>query len=204
MKSSLIVGVLAVAILGYIGFNTLRTAAPGSRGVPAGRPLPPFAIPLAASSLQGDANVATRPNEGAAGRRPACAVRGPRILNSCQLAARGPVALAFFATRSRRCEDQVDVLDRLRGRFADVGFAAVAIRGSRKAVRGLVRARGWRLPVGYDHDGAVADEYAVAVCPTITFAYRGGQVAGTSLASLDAAGVVRWLRRIGVGGSGGR
>jgi AhpC/TSA family len=196
MRSSLIAGVVAIAILGYIAFSTLRTTGPGSRGVPAGHALPPFAVPLAVSTLQGDANVATRPNEGAAGRRPACAVRGPRVLNSCQLAARGPVALAFFATRSRRCEAQVDVLDRLHGRFADVGFAAVAVRGSRADARALVRARGWRLPVGYDHDGAVADEYAVAVCPTITFVYRGGRVAGTSLAPLDAAAVVRWLRRI--------
>ncbi|HEY7076022.1 MAG TPA: hypothetical protein VH418_11655 [Solirubrobacteraceae bacterium] len=189
-------GVLVVAILCYIVLNTLRTAGPGSRGVPAGRQLPPFAVPLAASTLNGDANVATRPDEGAAGRRPACEVRGPRILNSCQLAERGPVALAFFATRSRRCEDQVGVLDGLRARFPGVGFAAVAVRGSRDDVRALVRTRGWRLPVGYDRDGAVANVYAVAVCPTITFAYRGGRVAGTSLSSLDAAGVERWLRRI--------
>jgi hypothetical protein len=189
-------GVLVVAILCYIALNTLRTSGPGSRGVPAGRQLPPFAAPLATSSLQGDANVATRADEGAAGSRPACQVRGPRILNSCQLAERGPVALAFFAIRSRRCEDEVGVLDRLRARFRGVGFAAVAIRGSRTDVAALVRARGWRLPVGYDHDGAVANAYGVAVCPTITFAYRGGRVAGTSVSWLDAGGVERWLRRI--------
>jgi hypothetical protein len=189
-------GVLVVAILCYIALNTLRTSGPGSRGVPAGRHLPPFAAPLATSSLAGDANVATRAGEGAAGSRPACRVRGPRVLNSCQLAEQGPVALAFFTTRSRRCQDEVGVLDRLRARFADVRFAAVAIRGARSDVAALVRARGWRLPVGYDHDGAVADEYAVAVCPTITFARRGGRVAGTSLSWLDTAGVERWLRRI--------
>jgi hypothetical protein len=191
-----LLGLLVVAILCYIALNTLRTAGPGSRGVPAGRRLPPFAAPLATSSLQGDANVATRPDEGPAGHRPACQVRGPRILNSCELAERGPVALAFFATRSRRCEDQIGVLDGLRRRFPDVGFAAVAIRGSRADVARLVRARGWRLPVGFDHDGAVANVYAVAVCPTITFASRGGRVAGTSLSFLDAAGVERWLARI--------
>jgi hypothetical protein len=189
-------GVLVVAILCYIALNTLRTHGPGSRGVPAGRPLPPFAAPLATSTLEGDANVATRPHEGAAGSRPACQVRGPRIVNSCRLAERGPVALAFFAIRSRRCEDEVGVLDGLRARFPDVSFAAVAIRGSRADVAALVRARGWRLPVAYDRDGAVADVYGVAVCPTITFARRGGRVAGTSLSFLDAAGVEGWLRRI--------
>ena len=36
-----------------------------------------------------------------------------------------------------------------------------------------IRERGWKLPVAYDHDGAVANAYAVAICPTITFARRG-------------------------------
>jgi hypothetical protein len=197
-----LLGIVVVAALAWITLNTLRTNGPGSRGVPPGRPLPPFAVPLATSSLQGDADVATRPDQGAAGRRPACSVRGAEILNSCQLAQRGPVALAFLATRSRRCEDQVDVLDRLRPRYPDVSFAAVAIRGSRSAAADLVRRRRWRLPVGYDRDGAVANLYAVAVCPTITFAYRGGRVAGTSLSTLDAAGVTRWLRRIRRGPGG--
>ena len=54
-------------------------------------------------------------------------------------------------------------------------FAAVAIRGEpRRRARARRARRGWRLPVGYDHDGAVANAYAVAVCPTITFAHRGG------------------------------
>jgi hypothetical protein len=40
------------------------------------------------------------------------------------------------------------------------------------------------MPVGYDHDGAVSNAYAVAVCPTITFARRGGKVASTSFSLL--------------------
>ena len=88
--------------------------------------------------------------------------------------------LAFFATRSKRCEHQVDVIERVRRRFPDVGFAAVSVRGNRGDVRDLVRKRGWGMPVGYDHDGAVTNAYAVAICPTITFARRGGVVADTS------------------------
>jgi hypothetical protein len=168
--------VAALVILAYITLNTVETKAPGSRGVPVGRPLPPFAVPLATSDLQGDAQVDPRR---------ACGVRGPKILNSCQLAERGPVAIAFFATRSTRCERQVDVLERVRRRFPGVGVAAVSVRGNRGDVRRLVREHGWRMPVGYDHDGAVSNAYAVAVCPTITFARRGGKVASTALSLLD-------------------
>ena len=35
------------------------------------------------------------------------------------------------------------------------------------------------MPVGFDHDAAVTNLYAVAVCPLVTFAGRGGTVTGT-------------------------
>ncbi len=177
-----IVGVVAVLALAYITLNTLGTEKPGSRGVPNGKPLPPFAVPLATSRLVGDAQVDPKK---------ACKVRGADILNSCQLAERGPVVLAFFATRSKRCEDQVDVLERVRRRFPDVGFAAVSVRGDRGDVRRLVQKRGWKMAVGYDHDGAVSNAYAVAICPTITFARRGGTVADTSFSLLDEAALTK-------------
>lgn len=187
-----IVGIAVVLALAYITLNTLRTDAPGSRGVQPGSPLPPFAAPLALSRLEGDANVATEPN----GERAACDVRGPEILNSCELAERGPVVLAFVATRSETCARQVDVLERVRERFPDVGFAAVAIRGDRDDLRDVIRRRGWGLPVAYDHDGAVANAYAVAICPTMTFAYRGGRVEGTSLSLLEGAPLRERIERL--------
>ena len=76
-------------------------------------------------------------------------------------------------------------------------FAAVAIRGSRDALRRRVRDRGWRLPVGHDRDGAVANEYAVAVCPTITLARRGGRVLKTLLGSQDDAQLSAAIRELG-------
>ncbi len=177
-----IVGVLAVLAIAYITLNTLGTDAPGSRGVPKGEKLPPFAAPLALSKLDGDAQVDPKK---------ACRVRGSDVLNSCQLAERGPVVLAFFATRSERCEDQVDVLERVRRRYPDVGFAAVSIRGNRGDLRKLVRERKWKLPVGYDHDGAVSNAYAVAICPTITFAGRDGKVDSTSFSLLGEAALAK-------------
>jgi hypothetical protein len=182
-----IVGVAVVLALAYITLNTLGTDAPGSRGVPNGERLPPFAVPLAASSLEGDAQV--DPSK-------ACRVRGPRVLNSCQLAERGPVAIAFFATKSDRCERQIDIIERVRRRFPDIGFAAVSVRGDRGEVRRQARERGWGMPVGYDHDGAVTNAYAVAICPTITFAARGGKVVSTSFSLLGEAALVKRLAAI--------
>jgi AhpC/TSA family len=175
-RPGVLVGVLVVAALAYILLNTLRTEGPGSRGPAAGTELPAFAVPLALSDLEGDANVSDR----------ACAVRGRDVLNVCRLAQRGPVVLAFFAEPSERCDDQIDVLDGMRDRFPRVQFAAVAIRGDRDRLRRRVRERRWELPVGHDRDGAVANTYGVAVCPTITLARRGGEVERTLVGSQDA------------------
>jgi hypothetical protein len=170
-----IAGVVALAVIAYITYNSIVTEGPGSRGVEPGRELPAFAVPLALSSLEGDANVSDE----------ACEVRGADVLNVCELAETGPVVLAFFADAAR-CDDQIDVLERVRPRFPDVQFAAVAVRGDRQDLRERVRRRGWELPVGHDRDGAVANAYAVAVCPQITFARRGGEVLRTTFGSQDA------------------
>jgi hypothetical protein len=187
-----IAGVLAVLIIAYITLNTIRTEGPGGRGVAAGKALPPFAMPLAGSDLEGDSNVSRVPGEGAA--HAACEVRGAKVLNSCELAEQGPVALVFFAEPSEDCKRQVDVLDRVVRDFPNVRAGAVSIRGDRDKVREAIRERGWRLPVGYDRDGAVANAYAVGICPTITFARRGGKVASTSYSFLDETALARRLR----------
>ena len=189
-----IAGVLAVLILGYITANTIRTEAPGSRGVGDGKPMPPFAMPLATSDIDADSNVSERPGEGA--RNAACDVRGPEVLNICQIYERGPVALVFFAEPSDDCKDQVDVLNKVAPQFPDIQMVAVSIRGNRDKVREAIRERGWKIPVGYDRDGAVANAYAVGVCPTITFARRGGKVASTALTFLDEAALTRRLRSL--------
>ena len=191
-----IVGVAVLIAIAYITLNTIRTDAPGSRGLDPGDPLPPFAAPLALSSLDGDANLATKPNQGGQGDRPACEVRGPDILNSCQLAEEGPVVLAFVAARSEQCDRQVDVLDRVRADYPDIAFAAVAIRGDREDLRRTIRRRGWGLPVAWDRDGGVANAYAVAICPTMTFAYAGGVVEGTSLTLLEGVALRSRLEKL--------
>jgi peroxiredoxin len=191
------VAVLFFGWLAYITINNISTEGPGSRGLPDDEPLPPFAVPLALSNLEGDANVATRPGQGGAGPRPACQVRGPRVLNSCQLAERGPVVLAFYASRSgQACRRQLDVIERLRARFPQVQFAAVAIRGNRGDLRGLIRRSRWGFPVGYDRDGQLANLYRVAGCPTTTLAYPGGIVMHSYVGLLREGRLAVAVRRL--------
>lgn len=196
-----ILALVLVAVLGWVTLNTVRSDSPGSRGLAAGTRLPPFAMPLSTSSCTGrcDANVAVRAHQGAAGERPACAVRGPEILNSCELAERGPLVLAFVFAPVRECRDQLGVLDRVRRRHPGVAFAAVDVRADGEAARRFVRSGGWTLPVGYDHDAAVADEYGVVVCPTMVFVRQDGTVLESTVGPLDEAGVERRVRALEAG-----
>ena len=187
-----------LAILAYITWNTLSTPATSSTGLAAGQRLPPFAAPLVTSDLVGDANVARHAGGGAAGARPACEVTDPRALNSCTLARRGPVVLAFFTDGSGRCAEALDAMQAIAPRHPQVGFAAVAIRGDRGDVRASVRKHGWRFPVAQDRDGAVANVYGVAICPSVVLAYRGGVVLRTALGSAETtpAALERAVRRL--------
>jgi hypothetical protein len=182
-------GVVIVLLVAYVTLNTLRDDGAGSSGVRAGERMPPFAAPLALGAVRGDVNVARRSGQGAAGERPACRVRGPGILNVCALWERGPVVLAFLATRGARCTRELDVLEGVRAAHPGVQFAAVSIRGDRDGLRALVRHHGWGFPVAYDRDGILANFYGVAVCPHLTYALPGGRVTATTVGELDRAGL---------------
>ena len=91
--------------------------------------------------------------------------------------------LAFVFEPVERCRAQIPALERVAARHRDVKF-----RDRRRALRPAERAfSGASLPVGYDNDGAVANEYAVVVCPTITYVRAGGRVAGSTVGPLDEA-----------------
>ena len=190
------VGVVGVLFLGVVLVNGIRSKGPGSEGVAVGARMPAFAAPLALSDLEGDVNIAIRPDQGEAGSVPACRLRGRRILNVCQLYERGPVVLAFAATRGDECIRQLDTMQGAVGRHPGVQFAAVSIRGDRGDLRNLVRRRGWTFPVGYDRDGVLANLYAVAVCPLVTFALPGGKVTATSLGEAGPAELDRRVRAL--------
>jgi hypothetical protein len=188
-----IVAAAAFALIVYVSLNTLRSDHVGSRGPKPDSRVPPFAAPLALGDVKGDVNVARKGGEGEAGDRPACSVRGPGILNSCQLAERGPFVLAFLATRGTKCTRQLDVLERARAAHPDVQIAAVAIRGDRGELRALVRRHGWRFPVAYDHDGILANLLGVAVCPLIVYALPGGIVRESTVGEVDSSDLDRRL-----------
>ena len=185
------VGVVAVLIILAAAISSALTKSTGVGGVPPGRRIPVFAAPLATGELTGDANIATRANDGAAGRVPACSVRGPQILNICELYERGPLVLAMFVDAGS-CPAILGELQALAGSFAGVQFAAVAIKGGRTQLRALIGREHLDIPVGIDSDGVLASLYGVATCPQVTLAYPGGVVqsrallGGTSRATLRA------------------
>jgi len=161
------IGLFGLALVIVISVSFLTSRGVGTAGIPAGRPMPYFAAPLATSNLTGDANL-----------HPPCtpARHDPRALNVCLMLGRGPLVLAFFVTGSGTCERQVDALQALVPRFPGVQFAAVAVRASRASAAAAVRAHRWSLPVAYDPDGAVGQLYGVEVCPIVELARRGGTV----------------------------
>jgi hypothetical protein len=65
------------------------------------------------------------------------------------------------------------------------------IGGSLADVREVVRERGWRHPVGWDRDGALAALYGVAACPYVTVARADGRVQGTLAGSVSSAELAR-------------
>jgi len=163
------IGIIGLALL--VAFSVHQLADGGSRttGVAPGQRLHWFAAPIASTDLRGDANL-----------RPACTAAGhdPRALNLCLDAHRTAIVLSFFVPGSAQCVRQVDALQALARRFRGepVTFAAVAVRSSHAQVARLVRAHRWTIPVAYDADGAVGEQYGVVACPMAELANRGGIV----------------------------
>jgi hypothetical protein len=175
------VGLLALVILVLITVNTIVTKPNGARGIEPGHAIPPFAAPLALGTLKGDVNVATHADEGAAGRTPACAVRGPGVLNVCALYRGRPLVLALFVNEGS-CPDVLGEMQALAGAYPQVSFAAVAIKGERGPLLSLMGKRGLRrVQVGIDRDGVLASLYKVASCPQVSFVLPGGVVQGPAL-----------------------
>ena len=95
------VGAFAAVLVVAFAIYSFTTHAPTSAGVPAGRQLHFFAAPLAASTLNGDANL-----------NPPCTLarHNPGALNVCLLVKRGPLGQRlrpsgrFFALDARFAE----------------------------------------------------------------------------------------------------
>ncbi len=155
-------------------------------------PLPEFAVPLATSSLEGDANVA-QDDCGSSQlpcpepRTPACRVDEPGAFRVCDMFTR-PSLISFWFTKGSGCVEQQDVVSRVYRRYgARVAFLSLDVHDDPDTVRDLVRERDWRMPVGYDRDGAVAALYRIGGCPTFAYAYPGGTLWRATIGDLTAA-----------------
>jgi hypothetical protein len=197
-KYAWVVGILMLMVLGFVlFFNTLPNTGEALFGLDRGDRLPDFAVPLATSDLEGDANVCQRePCPEGAGPRPACELRSDEVLNVCLLR-RDPLVLTFIFDRGADCYPQVDRTERVRDAVEGVRFATVYFsRKERSEVRSLVEARRWEQPVGVDQDGEVSNRYGVGVCPTTMFVRAGGRVLDTKLGNLTEDQIRRGAERL--------
>jgi hypothetical protein len=200
-RYSILVGLIFLAVVvvalvkGVGGGHTL-----GLEDQPPRWPLPEFAVPAAAGSLEGDANVAQDdcataelPCPKSARRTPACQVRTQGAIRVCDLFDRPSVISFWFSG----CVNQQDVVDRVYARYRGrVRFLSLDVRDDRGTVRDLIQRHRWRMPVGYDRDGAVASLYRVGGCPTFAYVYPGGILQSASIGNLDVGGLGARVERL--------
>jgi hypothetical protein len=193
----LVVGLIFGAVILVAVVHTLRGGEEGTLGLDqleARWALPEFAVPAAAGSLEGDANVAQDdcetsrdPCPEGSRRAPACRIRTPGAIRVCDYFGRPLVISFWFSRGGGTCVAQQDVVSRVSERYRGrVGFLSLDVRDDREDVRETIRRRGWRMPVGYDRDGAVAGLYRVGGCPTFAYVYPGGTLRDASFSELTA------------------
>jgi AhpC/TSA family len=205
-RYSIAVGLLFAILVAVAALHTLGGGGGGTLGLdrqPPRWPLPEFAVPEAAGRLEGDANLAQDdcetsqvPCPAADRRKPACEIPTAGAIRVCELFDR-PLVISFWFTRSGDCTNQQDAVDAASRRFRGrVNFLSIDIRDSREAVRELIRQHRWRMPVGYDRDGAVAALYRVGGCPTFAYVYPGGTLQSAAIGDVSAAQLEARVRRL--------
>lgn len=206
-RYSIAVGLVFLALIVFVAVNTLTGGSDedtlGLDKQQARWPLPEFAVPAAAGQLEGDANLA-QDDCGSAGipcpedppRKPACEITTPGALRVCDYFDK-PLVLSFWFSEGGGCVDQQDVVDRVYRRYrGQVSFISLDVRDDRDTVREILAERGWRMPVGYDRDGAVAALYRVGGCPTFAYAYPGGTLQSASIGDLRAPQLEARVRKL--------
>ncbi|HEY2480187.1 MAG TPA: hypothetical protein VGI17_15850 [Solirubrobacterales bacterium] len=198
-RYSLAVGLLFLALIVIATIHTLNGGGEDTLGLdnqPARWPLPEFAVPAAAGSLEGDANVyqddcssSSLPCPESSTRVPACQITTPGAIRVCDLFNK-PLVISFWFGTSGGCERQQNVVSTVAARYRGrVNFLSLDVRDSRGSVRELVREHGWEMPVGFDRDGAVAALYRVGGCPTFAYAYPGGTLQSATIGELGVGGL---------------
>jgi len=211
-RYSTFVGIAFLILIAVATLNTIRTEGGGTLGTgedERGMALPEFAVPDArtgpldqdANLYQDDCSTSENPCPADARRTPACRIPRKGAIRVCDLFDR-PLVISFWFTRGADCLTTQDIVDRVASRYLGrVNFLSIDIRDDPADVRQIVDERGWRIPVGYDRDGAVSDLYLVGVCPTVAFAYPGGILAFAKVGTEELSepqltdGVQRLLRQ---------
>ncbi len=199
-RYSIAVGLIFLALIAVATLHTLTGhGGEDTLGIdkqPPRWPLPEFAVPAASGHLEGDANVyqddcgsASLPCSEQPPRVPACQITTPGAIRVCDLFDR-PLVISFWFGTENRCERQQGVVstvaEQYRGR---VNFLSLDVLDSRESVGELVREQGWKMPVGFDRDGAVAALYRIALCPTFAYAYPGGTLQSAGIGELGVGGL---------------
>jgi hypothetical protein len=211
-RYSILAGLLLAAVVAIALFSDTGDGG-GTLGLeeqPPRWPLPEFAVPVAVGELEGDANIAQDdcatsqvPCSAEARRTPACRVPGDDAIRVCDLFDRPSVLTFWFSRGGADCVDQQDVVSDVYSRYRGrVRFLSLNVRDDRDTVRDLIRRQGWRMPVGYDRDGAVARLYRIAACPTFAYVYPGGTLQSAGIGALTVGelssrieGLLRATRR---------
>ncbi len=200
MVGLIFLAVVVVAVIHGIGHEEHTL---GLEDQPPRWPLPEFAVPAAAGKLEGDANIAQDDCESSAlpcpadaRRTPACELRTRGAIRVCDLFGR-PAVISFWFSKGGDCVGQQDVVSRVYARYRGrVNFLSLDVRDDRDTVRELIRGHRWRMPVGYDRDGAVSGLYRVGGCPTFAYAYPGGILQSASIGNLDVDGLSARVERL--------
>mgnify|MGYP003408750340 FL=1 len=176
-----VVGVAFVVVIVLALVNMLRTEDSGTVGigdVGRGEPVPKFAVPVASSDLDGDANIDPKQ---------ACKVEGADVIRVCDYFDR-PLVMSFWFTKGgSQCIDQQDVFDDVAlGYKRRLGALSINVRDDRDDVRSLIEEHGWKVPVGYDRDGAVSNIYRVGGCPTFIYVRKGGVMKNATIGPASA------------------
>jgi thiol-disulfide isomerase/thioredoxin len=200
-RYSIVVGLLFLAVIVIAVVNLVTSREGGALGLEqetTDLPLPEFAVPAAQGSLSGDANIyqddcasSQLPCPADQRRTPACRIKLRDAIRVCDYFGR-PLVISFWFTKGGDCESQQDVVSAVSRRYRGrVNFLSIDIRDSKSTVRDLARERRWRMPVGYDSDGAVSNIYRVGGCPTFVYAYPGGILRDASIGQLDPRALSR-------------
>jgi thiol-disulfide isomerase/thioredoxin len=144
------------------------TDAPQPRPWPAGKPVPPLALPA---------------HEG-----PAIDLAGLRGQ---------VVVLNFWASWCEPCREELPSLELLATRHAGQGLAVLLVnfRETDRAIRRFLEAQALSLPILRDGDGGAAKDWGVRIYPTTFVVDRQGRVVFSVIGEVDWAGTAAraWL-----------